>query len=361
MNDILTTVILIFSVLAAIDYIFGGKLGLGKEFVKGFMLLGTMALSMIGMILLAPLIAELLSPVLSKIPDDFFFDPSMISGWFLANDMGGAPLSLEIAKSPLVGNFNGLVVGSMMGATLSFTLPFALSVTQKAQHKSILLGLLCGIIAMPIGCIVSGVMLKLSISELVSNIVPLIIFAGILAVGLLKIPEVCLKIFKVFGIIIKSLIVVGLISGIIEFITGFKLLPHTAPIQEGADIIFNAAVIMSGSFPMVFVLGKILAKPAEKIGSKIGINAPSAIGIISNLASCALVYTDMEKLNEKGVVLNAAFSVSGAFALAGHLAFTLSFEPSFLVPVVVGKLVSAVAALFVANFLFEYLVKKGKI
>ena len=58
--SILTTVMLVFSVIAAIDRIFGSKLGLGKEFDKGFMLLGAMALSMIGMIVLAPYIADLL-------------------------------------------------------------------------------------------------------------------------------------------------------------------------------------------------------------------------------------------------------------------------------------------------------------
>ena len=45
----LTVIILIFSMLGALDRIFGNRLGLGKEFEKAFMLLGAMALSMIGM------------------------------------------------------------------------------------------------------------------------------------------------------------------------------------------------------------------------------------------------------------------------------------------------------------------------
>ncbi len=49
--SILTIVILVFAAVAAIDYIFGSRLGLGKEFSHAFMLLGTMALSMIGMII----------------------------------------------------------------------------------------------------------------------------------------------------------------------------------------------------------------------------------------------------------------------------------------------------------------------
>ena len=48
--SLLTIIILIFSVVGAIDLILGNRFGIGKEFEKAFMLLGTMALSMIGMI-----------------------------------------------------------------------------------------------------------------------------------------------------------------------------------------------------------------------------------------------------------------------------------------------------------------------
>lgn len=59
----LTTVILIFSVLGALDRVLGNRLGIGKEFEKAFMLLGTMALSMIGMIVVLPMIADAMKPV----------------------------------------------------------------------------------------------------------------------------------------------------------------------------------------------------------------------------------------------------------------------------------------------------------
>ena len=59
----LTIIILIFSVLGALDRIFGNRFGIGKEFEKAFMLLGAMALSMIGMIVVSPFIAEIMKPV----------------------------------------------------------------------------------------------------------------------------------------------------------------------------------------------------------------------------------------------------------------------------------------------------------
>ena len=54
--DVLTILILIFALLGALDRILGNKFGLGKEFERGFQLLGTMALSTMGMLIIAPLL-----------------------------------------------------------------------------------------------------------------------------------------------------------------------------------------------------------------------------------------------------------------------------------------------------------------
>ena len=50
--NVLSIIMLVFAILGALDRIIGNKFGLGAEFEKGFMLLGTMALSMIGMIIM---------------------------------------------------------------------------------------------------------------------------------------------------------------------------------------------------------------------------------------------------------------------------------------------------------------------
>ena len=62
MNPV-AAVMAVFSVLGALDRIFGNRIGLGKEFERAVNMAGVLALSMIGMIVLSPLIANLLSPV----------------------------------------------------------------------------------------------------------------------------------------------------------------------------------------------------------------------------------------------------------------------------------------------------------
>lgn len=103
--SLLTIIILIFSVVGAIDLILGNRFGIGKEFEKAFMLLGTMALSMIGMIVISPAIASFMSPISKFLSSVLHIDPSIIPASLFANDMGGAPLSVEMAKNTDIGFF----------------------------------------------------------------------------------------------------------------------------------------------------------------------------------------------------------------------------------------------------------------
>ena len=152
------------------------------------MLLGTMALSMIGMIVISPWIADILSPVFDAVYRFAGIDPSVIPASLFANDMGGAPLSVEVARNSDVGMFNALVVSSMMGCTISFTIPFALGVVEKKHHAPMLLGFLCGIVTIPIGCFVSGLVCALPLKTLLWNLFPLILFSVLIACGLFFFP-----------------------------------------------------------------------------------------------------------------------------------------------------------------------------
>lgn len=357
----IAVVMLVFSVVGALDYITGSRFGIGKEFERGVLIMGTMILSMVGMIVLAPLIAALIEPALKVVSEKIpFFEPSVIAGSLLANDMGGAPLALELAKNTEAsGYFNGLVVGSMMGATISFSLPLALGVTKPEQKSSIMLGLMCGIAAIPVGCVVSGLMLKMPLAELAMSVIPLVLFSVILAVGLLKIPHVCINIFNVFGMAIKIIIVIGLLVGIAEFTLGLDI-PHTAPVEEGVMVCFNATAVMTGAFPLLAIVSKLIKKPMKKISEKVGMNEVSALGFVGTLATNVTTFGMMRDMDDKGVVLNSAFAVSAAFTFAGHLAFTMSFNADYILPVIVGKLVAGIFAVIVAQFMYSKMHKKGE-
>lgn len=354
----LKIVILVFSILAGLDYILGNRFGLGKEFERGFMLFGIMALTMIGMLVLTPLLAQWMQPAFAFVSQVLGLDPSILPASLLANDMGGAPLAMEAAKDSRIGGFNALVVSSMMGCTVSFTIPFAL--TCKTKHtRQLYLGLLCGIVSIPVGCFVAGLICGIPLAGLMLDLLPLVLLSGIIAAGLLLFPNGCIRVFRVVGFAIKALIIVGLLLGIVNFLSGEPLIPVIAPIEDGAMVCLNASIVMSGMFPLIWVLSRVLTKPLGWLGKRIGINDSAVMGLIAALATSATTFSNLDDMDEKGVTANAAFAVCGAFTLASHLAFTMAFSPEYLLPVVVGKLTAGMASVIFACRMHRWWSKKA--
>lgn len=358
--QILTGIILTFSMLGALDLILGNRFGLGKEFEKGFHLFGSMALSMIGMIVIAPLIADVLRPVFDFVSNVLHIDASILPASLFANDMGGASLAVEVAKNPLIGRYNALVVSSMMGCTISFSIPVALGMVEKELHRELLLGMLCGIATIPVGCFAAGLICRVPIIALLLNLLPLVIFSAVIAFGLIRFPSACVKIFSVFGYIIKVCIILGLALGIIRFLTGFEVVGGLETLEEGARICLNASIVMTGAFPFMYVISKLLSKPIQKVSGRVGMNEVSAVGFISSLATSLTTFGMMKQMDQKGIMLNAAWAISAAFTLAGHLAFTMAFDSAFIAPMIVGKLISGVCAVILAWVLYSKLNKNPK-
>ncbi len=365
----LTIVILIFSILGAIDYLTGNKYGLGEEFERGFNLLGVMALSMIGMIVISPLIADFIEPAFNFVYTSLGLDPSIIPASLFANDMGGAPLAQEVAKDSSIGGYNAFVVSSMMGCTVSFTIPFAMKMVPYNNHRQLILGLLCGVVTIPVGCFVSGLLCGIGVLPLLFNLLPVIILAVLIAVGLWFFPEVSIKAFKIIGLFIAVVVIAGLVIAIINFLNKDNtviddggivvkgIIKGVATMEEGAMVCVNAAVVMTGMFPLIKIVSKILEKPLGFIGKKIGVNSTSITCIFSSLATSATTFGMTDKMDQKGVMINSAFAVSGAFTFAGHLAFTMAYSSEYIAPMIIGKLVSGFTALAVAILLYKKLNK----
>ncbi len=354
----LTILILIFFVLGALDYLLGGKFGIGKEFEKGFTLLGTMALAMIGMIVIAPLLADLLAPLFNGVYKVLRVDPSIIPASILANDMGGAPLSIAVAKNPEIGRFNGMVVAAMMGATLSYTIPVGLSLVDKSHHRQMAFGLLCGLVTVPLGCFVAGLICKIPVGALLWNLFPLLLLSAVISVGLVLLPETCVKIFKGLGFLIKALIMVGLLLGSINFLAGEELIKGLGTVEEGAIICVNASIVLAGMFPLIFIVSKLLDKPLVKLGERLNMTSTGVTGLLATFVSSTPTYGNMNGMDDKSVMVNSAFSVGTAFVFGGHLAFTMAVDGSYLLPVIVGKIVAGALSLVLAFFLYGKLNKK---
>ena len=122
-------------------------------------------------------------------------------------------------------------------------------------------------------------------------------------------------------------------------------------LEEGARICLNASIVMTGAFPFMLVLTKLLAKPIRLFSGRMGINEVSAVGFVSSLATSLTTFGMMSRMDKRGILLNAAWAVSSAFAFAGHLAFTMAFDSTYIPFVIIGKLISGTCAVILATTL----------
>ena len=349
----LTIIILIFAFLGAIDKLIGNKFGLGAEFEKGFALFVPMVFSMLGMLVLAPALGAWLTPFFDWFYNTFKIDPSIIPASLFANDMGGMTLANSICKNESIGAFNAYVVSSMLGCVVSFTIPFAISIVKKEQHKELFFGILCGIITVPVGCFVAGLICGIGVLDLLISLLPLIVFSVVLGVMLILFTDFCIKLFVILGHIIRWVAMLGLMAAIFTFLTKIPLAQHFDSYENAAFICANACVTLSGALPLMFVVSKLLDKPLTKVGKKIGINSISAFSLLGTLVTNATSINSMEKMNKKGVVLNAAFAVSAAFAFGGHLAITMAFNSDYVAPMLIGKIISGISAVALAMLIYK--------
>lgn len=349
----ITIVILIFSVLGAVDYLLDNKIGIGEEFKRAFTLFCPMALSMLGMIVIAPAIGVWLMPFFDWFYGIFGVDPSIIPASLFANDMGGMTLAQSICASKEIGGYNAFVISSMMGCVISFTIPFSLGMVKEAQRKDVFFGFLCGIATVPVGCFVAGLVCKLPPLVLLIDLLPLLILSVIVGTALVFIPKICIKCFEVFGTFMKVLAIVGLVLSVFTFLTKIQVSPYFDTFENGAFICANACVTLSGALPLMFLVSRLLDEPLNKLSSKIGVNGISALAFLGSLVTNASTFGVMEKMDRKGVVLNAAFAVSASFVFGSHLAFTMAFDSSYVAPMIVGKLVSGICAVILAMMLYR--------
>ena len=355
-HEIVIWVMAAFAVLGALDRILGNRFGLGQQFEEGIAAMGSLALAMIGIITLAPVLANFLKPVVVPLYRLLGADPAMFAGTILACDMGGASLAKELTTDAQAAALGGVITGSMLGATIVFTIPVALGILKKEDTPALAKGILAGIVTIPVGVLVGGLVAGFSVGLVLRNLIPIVLIAALIALGLWKAEKWMIKGFSVFGKFIIALITAGLAVSIVEALTGFALLPGMVPIEEGFITVGAIAIVLAGAFPLVYVITKLLRKPLLKMGKLLGINDTAAAGLIASLANSIATFGMVKDMDQRGKVVNVAFAVSAAFVFGDHLGFTAGFAPELLPAVILGKLAGGVTAVAVA-ILFT---RKGK-
>lgn len=358
-NEIIMYIMVFFMALGALDKMLGDKFGLGAKFEEGIMSMGSLAMSMVGIIVLAPILAKILSPLIVPLYRALGADPSMFATSLIAIDMGGFQLAQQMAINTQAGLFAGVILGSMMGPTIVFSIPVALGIIDKKDHRFLATGVLSGMITIPIGCFVGGLMMGMPLMSVLMNLIPIILFAVLIAMGLWFKPEAMIKGFSVFGQAIVIIGTFGLALGAVQSMIGVKIIPGIGNVKGAIQTVGSIAMTLAGAFTLVFVITKVFKKPLLKLGKLLGMNETAAAGLVGTLANNIPMFEMMKDMDDRGKIINVAFAVSAAFVFGDHLGFVAGVAKQMIFPMIISKLVAGITAIAVAMFMADRVLKKN--
>lgn len=375
-------IIMVCAVAGAVASIRNPETGLGKEFIEGLHSIGPIFIPVAGIMAAIPYLSQFIRVVVGPLFAMIGADPSIAATTVIAGDMGGYQLADALAGSRDAWMI-ATVVGFTSGATIIFSIPVGLAMLAKADHKYMALGIMSGILSVPIGVFIACAIIALAgldirpevsttaeasyqialgLGDILRNLLPLIAFCVAIALGLRFAPDAMIKGFLWFGRIMYAGITLVLVASIVEYFTGFfssvfgswGFDPIIADEQDqfrALEIAGYIGIMLAGAFPMVYLLTKYLARPMEVIGARIGVSPEGAAGLLAASANILAMYRLVGRMQPRDKVLAIAFAVCAAFTFGDHLAFSANFQPTMILPLMIGKLLGGAAGFMLAVWL----------
>lgn len=361
---------------------------LGKEFVAGIDAIGPIFLPVAGIMASVPYLTAFVSAVFGPAYSALGADPAMAATTFIAVDMGGYQLADALAQTR-ESWIMAMMTGYMAGATIVFTIPVALKMLVKRDRKYLALGVMSGLLAIPIGVLVASVIiafshpvvreavstnaeaayqLVLSFSQIGLNLIPLIIICLALAAGLKFKPDAMIRGFIVFGRVMESALKIVFVLVVIEYFTGIfttlfgsfgfePIIADDADKFRALEVSGAIGMMLCGAFPLVYLIKRYLAAPLAKIGGLVGLSSDATAGLLAASANVLAALSMVKDLKARDKVIVISFAVCCAFLFGDHLSFTANFQPTLIVPVLVGKIAGGIAAI---AFSYVFAVKKAE-
>ncbi|MEG1875046.1 MAG: ethanolamine utilization protein EutH [Angelakisella sp.] len=332
--NIFIAILLLLGLAGAFDKVIGGRLGLAVELDRGLATMGSLALSMAGIYCIAVTALggnpELIAAWGAGLP----FDSSLLAGVLLAPDLGGQAIALQLAKTPQLAAFTGLLVSSTLGCLVSFVLPISLGALQAAGTDgcadpvgNFMNGVVYGILVLPLSLFVGGLLLGLPLGQLAVNTLPLLLLCLLLSAALRLAPRGAVKVLSALGQLVR-------VGGILLFclVTLGVFLPQyavasPAVVNEVLVIIFKITVVVCGSMVASQLILRYCKRQIDRVAGWLGVNEYAVVGLIISLFTSISMLPLYGRMDRRGQLMNAAFTVSGAFVLGGQLAFVATVAP----------------------------------
>lgn len=347
--EIFVFIMALFAFVGLADYALGLNLGLAKEFEKGLNTMGGLALSVVGFYTIGVSFVQNNAENISQLTKNIPFDPSLIIGSLLAPDMGALGVAQQLAASPQLAVFSGAMVAGGLGMTIGYQLPVFLAAVDKNDIPHLMKGFICGIIPIPCGLAVGGVMLGLPFKTLAVNMLPATALCVVLILAVSLAPNVTTRVLTAFGNFVR------IVSYIFFAIVVFGVfMPQYSPVNltlvsEILYMIFRMVVVACGGLVLSKIILTRFPQFINRLAGGLKINSKSLVGIILSLVQSLAMLPLYGEMDNRGKVVNAAFSVCGAYVIGGQMAFVASLcTPSQTVCYMASKLVAGALAVILA-------------
>lgn len=361
--NIFTCILLACAVIAFIDKVTGQKLGLGESIDLGMSTMGSTTIAVLGASSVGIAFMNQHAESAAALSDILPFDPSMLMGICLCPETGAFALTKQLTDNPDLVILNGIVLAGLLGQVISFQFPVFLSTLPKQHHRIVIIGFIVGLIMIPIGLMIAAFMLKLSPASFITEFIPIFIICLILSFGMIKAQKRTVAVVSGFAKVIQILIHLLLILAVVGVFIPSLAYADLTLVNNAMIVILQCTIIICGALALSNTFIKIFRKQLQWIASKIGVNEVSVVAFVLNCINSLAILPLYHKMDEKGKMMNAAFSVSGAYFLGGQMGFVVSAAESgyFLSIYLVTKGVCGFASLVVAGKLYSKFGKEQKV
>ena len=320
--NIFIAIMLVFAAAGLLDEILGGKLGLMPNFEKGLATMGGLAMSTVGFYAIGVTYVQTHAEAIAEAAKHMPFDPALIPSCLLALGM-----AQKLAATPALAAFTGAMVAGSLGMTVGYQLPVFLAAVRKDEIGELMRGFIFGLIAIPSGLAVGGLMLGLPVRQLFFNMIPVLVLCMVLIAAFVLVPALTMKIMIFLGNAIRifSFLLFGVaVFGI--FMPKYAVV-EDALIEEMLFMVLRMVIAACGGLVLSQVALKRLQKPIQRIGAILGINEEAVVGLFLSFIQSLAMLPLFSKMDKRGKVLNAAFSVAGAYVVGGQMTFVASLIP----------------------------------
>ena len=357
-TTVINTVFFLFAVLGAADYLLDNRFGLGSQFERGICCCGKLIIAMTGFMTLAPALGRLLSPLVTPLFATVGADPSALAGMLLANDSGGAVLAAEMALDAAAGEFNGYFVASMLGATVMCIIPMSMLSVGGARRSAAMYGVLIGLLTVPVGCMAGGLLAGYAPGMLARNLIPATALSLALAILLGFFSQQLLRPFQIFGKCLVGVSLAGLLVTAAGVLLPVELPESLTPFSQIIPVIGNIALTLSGVFPLLQVVSRLIRVPLRRAAALLKIGQQDMTGLLVSAVNIFPTFDMLSDMTPRGILLNTAFMVGANCMLGDHFAFTAQMRPALAGPVIAAKALSGLLALAVGAVLAQRLVQE---